>query len=206
MVLTTDDFKDILEELEHRPLPNNMYRKHVGDGRSQTFGIVHRRNLLPDYSRLCWLRPKLYKHLLDFAEKHVQIPYNAITVNQNYKSKPHYDKHNVGSSYLVGFGDYINGELKIHESDLSGEHNIRHSPIVADFSKLLHSTNNWTGNRYSLVFYQFHLPNRPVVLPLPSVKYEDHIYKFYRGDEYIDPKIGLPHNLKGRKKSNVLLH
>lgn len=204
MVLTTDDFKDILEELERRPLPLNKYRKRVGDGRSQTFGVVHRRNLAPDYSRLCWLRPKLYKHLLDFADKHVNIPYNAITVNQNYKSQPHYDKHNLGNSFLVGFGDYTNGELKIYESDLSGEHNIRYNPIIADFSKLLHSTNDWTGNRYSLVFYQFHLPNKPVILPSPSVKLEDNTYKFYRGDEYIDRKIGLPHNLKGRKKSNVI--
>jgi hypothetical protein len=204
MSLTAEDFKDILEELESRPLPNNRYRKHVGEGRSQTFGVVHRRNLLPDYSRLCWLRPKLYKHLIDFADKHVDISYNAITVNQNYKSIPHYDKHNLGNSYLVAFGDFTDGDLKIHGGDLSGNHNIRYNPIKADFSKFLHSTDDWTGNRYSLVFYQFYLPNRPVSLPSPSVKLEDNVYKFYRGEEYIDKKVGLPHNLKGRKKSNIL--
>tara|TARA_R110000868_G_scaffold54753_3_gene170836 strand:+ start:127 stop:744 length:618 start_codon:yes stop_codon:yes gene_type:complete len=203
MNLTADSFKDILDELESRPLPINRFRKHVGDGRSQTFGVVHRRNLHPDYSRLCWLRPKLYKHLLDFADKYVDISYNAITVNQNYKSMPHYDKHNNGNSYLVAFGDFTDGTLKIHESDLSGNHDIKYNPIKADFSKLLHSTNDWSGNRYSLVFYQFDLPNRPVNLPLPSVRLEDDIYKFYRGEEYIDKKVGLPHNLKGRKKSNV---
>ncbi len=204
MNLTAEDFKDILQELESRPLPINRYRKHVGDGRSQTFGVVHRRNLLPDYSRLCWLRPKLYKHLLDFADKYVNIPYNAITVNQNYKSMPHKDHHNINNSYLIAFGDYINGNLAIHEGDLSGNHDIKYNPIITDFSKVLHSTEDWSGNRYSLVFYQFHLPNRPVSLPPPSIRIEDGIYKFYRGEEYIDKKIGLWHNLRGRKKVSKL--
>lgn len=192
---------EILCDLEVRPIPVNRYRKSVGEGRTQAFGVVGRRNLAPDYSRLCWHRPKLYKHLLDFADKYVDISYNSITVNQNYKSIPHRDKHNIGNSYIIAFGDYSGGDLKIHEGDLSGNHDIKYKPIIADFSKMLHSTEDWSGNRYSLVFYQYHLPNKPVNLPPPSVRYEDGTFKFYRGEEYIDKKIGLPHNLKGRKKN-----
>lgn len=201
MEIPADAFDEIICELEARPLPVNKYRKHVGDGRSQAFGVVGRRSLPPDYSRLCWTRSKLYSHLIDFADKYVDISYNAITVNQNYKSNPHKDKHNIGNSLLVSFGDFTGGDLKIHETDLSGNHDIKHKPMIADFSKMLHSTEDWSGNRYSLVFYQYYLPNKPMNLPPPSVRYEDGKYKFYRGEEYINAKIGLPHNLKGRKKN-----
>lgn len=203
MEIPESAFSEIVKELTTRPLAINKYRKSVGEGQSQAFGVVGRRNLAPDYSRLCWTRPKLYMHLLDFADKYVDISYNAITVNQNYKSNPHRDKHNIGDSYLVSFGDFTNGNLLIHEGDLSGNHDIRHKPIVADFSKLLHSTDDWSGIRFSLVFYQYALKNKPVYLPKPSVKLEDNKYKFYRGDEYIDPKIGIWHNLKGRKTKKI---
>jgi hypothetical protein len=204
MIIPAEAFDEILSELESRPIPINRYRKLAGDGRSQAFLITGRRCLPPDYSRLCWLRPKLLFHLLDFADKYVDISYNAITVNQNYKSIAHKDKHNIGNSLLVSFGDFTGGDLKIHETDLSGNHDIRHKPMIADFSKMLHSTEDWSGNRCSLVFYQYYLPNKPVNLPKPSVRYEDGIYKFYRGDEYIDAKIGIFHNLKGRKKISKL--
>lgn len=193
-------FDEIVKELEHRPLSVNKYRVKTGEGRSQAFGIVGRRNLLPDYSRLCWKRPKLYKHLLDFADKYVDISYNAITLNQNYKTLPHYDKHNIGDSYLIAFGDYTNGNLIIHEGDLSGNHNIQYKPVKADFSKILHSTESFEGNRYSLVFYQYYLPNKPVNLPSPSVRIEDNEYRFYRGEEWIKKNEGLPHNLKRKNK------
>ena len=193
-------FDEIIQELESRPLSVNRYRVKSGEGRSQAFLVVGRRNLPPDYSRLCWTRPKLLKHLLDFADKYVDISYNAITVNQNYKTLPHYDRHNIGDSYLVGFGDYTGGDLIIHGSDLSGNHNVRHKPIVANMSKLLHSTDSFEGNRYSLVFYQYHLSNKPINLPKPSVRFEEEEYRFYRGDEWIKKNVGLPHNLKGIKK------
>jgi hypothetical protein len=203
MTIPESAFADIAKELSARPLAINRYRKSVGEGRSQAFLTVGRRNLLPDYSRLSWMRPKLLFHLLEFAHKYVDISYNSITVNQNYKSGKHKDRHNIGNSFLVSFGDFNGGDLLIHESDLSGNHDIRHKPIIADFSKMLHSTDDWEGCRYSLVFYQYHLPNKPVNLPKPSVKLEEGKYRFYRGDEYIDPKIGIWHNLSKKHKKLI---
>lgn len=172
----------------------NEYRVKVGSGRSQTFGIVGRRCLPPDYSRQNWLRPYLYKLLVDFGNEYVEIPWNAITVNQNYRAGRHYDKHNKGDSYLVAFGDYAGGDLEIHEGDLSGTHNIWCRPIVADFSKILHSVSHFTGERYSLVYYWFETP-RSVLLPEPSVRYEEDRWWFYRGDQRLSRKNGLPHPL-----------
>ena len=189
-------FTEIEEELNRRPLQTNKYRKKVGDGKSQCFGLVGRRCLPIDYSRQCWKRPYLYKLLLDFGEKYVtDISWNAITVNQNFKCQPHRDLHNIGDSFLVGFGPYIEGKLKIHEGDLSGEWDIRHKPIITDFTKVLHYVLQFGGDRYSLVYYQL---KTDTIYPAPSVRFENNQYVFYRGDIAITD--GLAHPLKGRKK------
>ena len=198
-IIPESAFSAIQKELERQPLAINEYRLKSGSGRSQVFGVVNRRNLAPDYSRNCWLRPYLYKLLIDFGSQYVDISYNAITVNQNYKAEPHRDKNNKGNSFLVAFGDYTGGELEILEGKNKGVYNINRTPIKDDFSKVLHSVKEFQGNRYSLVYYQFE-NKRLTELPPPSVKEEDGKYYFYRGDVKINKKEGLPHNLKGKKK------
>ena len=200
-MIPPDAFQEILEELERRPLQTNKYRITAGDGKSQSFGIVNRRCLPVDYSRQNWLRPKLLFHLQEFAKKYVDLSWTSITVNQNYQSAPHRDKGNLGSSYLVAFGDFQGGELQIHEGDLSGCHNIKYRPIKTDFSKVLHSVKDFTGNRYSLVFYTLKptkMPDTP--LPKGEAVLIDGNYVFKRGDKIINPKEGLEHPLRGRKK------
>jgi len=192
--LHAEDFALLLDELQRRPISLNKYRNVAGDGRSQAFGAVGRRCLSPDYSRNCWQRPYLYKLLLDFGQKHVKIPFTSITVNDNYKAAPHRDRGNIGESYLIGFGDYSGGELQIHEGDLSGCHNVRHRPLVTDFSKVLHSVQPWEGQRYSLVYYTSKNSSQ---LPTPSVRSVDGKWKFFRGEELC---TGLAHPLKGRTK------
>ena len=197
MEIPAEDFAAIEEELKKTPLMKNLYRSS-GIGRSQVFGVVNRRCLPADYSRWCWKRPYLYRLLLDFAEKHVRIPFTSITVNQSYPCLPHKDKNNIGESFLVAFGNYNRGELKIHDGDasLQGEHDICRKPIVADFSKITHSVLPFEGERFSLVFYvnKGHHREKPV-LPEPKVIREDGKWVFYRGDEKINAKKGLPHPL-----------
>lgn len=197
-MIASEDFQAILEELEKRPLELNKYRIQAGSGRSQTFGLVNRRCLPPDYSRQCWKRPYLYKLLLDFAHKHVTIPWNAITVNQSYKSAPHRDRGNIGLSYLVAFGDYTGGHLKMHEGPLEGSHDIRHSPVISNFSTTTHSVEDFEGDRYSLVFYMLDVSKRFAIqdVPPPCVKEVNGRWVFFRGEEAI--LLGLPHPLKGR--------
>ena len=198
-IIPSEAFSDIIKELERQPIALNEYRLKSGTGRSQAFGIVNRRNLPPDYSRNCWCRPYLYKLLLDFGSKYVDLPFNAITVNQNYKAEPHKDKNNKGNSFLVAFGDYTGGELEILEGERKGVYDINCKPLVDDFSKVLHCVKDFSGNRYSLVYYWFE-NKRLGDLPSGTVKQEGSKYYFYRGDKKITRKDGLPHNLKGRKK------
>ena len=194
-------FTEIIEEIQRQPIGVNEYRNIAGAGRSMAWGCVGRRCLPPDYSRNCWVRPYLYKLLLDFGNKYVtDISWNAITVNQNYKAAPHYDKGNLGKSFLVAFGDFTGGCLKIHEGDLSGTHDIKYRPIIQDFSQMLHSVEDFQGERYSLVYYNFQ-NSRSVPLPPPSVRKENGKWYFYRGDKRITRKEGLPHPLRGRKKA-----
>jgi hypothetical protein len=195
MEIPEEAFTELINELERRPLEKNKYRTVAGEGRSQAFGLVNRRCLPADYSRQCWKRPYLYKLLLDIADKYVTIPYTSITVNQNYKADAHRDKNNIGDSVLVSFGKFTGGELKMHEGELEGLHDIRHKPLQANFSIVTHSVEPWEGDRYSLVFYclKAHLPND---FPKPSVVYEDDKWVFKRGGEVC---TGLPHPLSKPK-------
>jgi len=185
--------EEIQIELERHPIPINKYRLTSGSGCSQAFGIVNRRCLPPDYSRQCWTRPYLYKLLLDYGRAHVSIPFTSITVNQNYKADAHRDKGNVGQSYLVAFGDYTGGELEIHEGPLKGLHDVR-TPVVTDFSRVLHSVRPFQGNRYSLVYYTC---KNSEGLPPASVELQEGKWVFLRGQEVCS---GLPHPLRNRTK------
>ena len=188
-------FADILKELQRQPLQINKYRNKCGVGRSQCFGVVNRRCLPADYSRQCWMRPYLYKLLLEFGEKYVPFSFTSITVNDNYKAGKHRDKGNQGNSLLVAFGDYTGGELEILEGGLKGTHDIRHNAVITDFSKVYHQVKEFAGERYSLVYYTI---KTPTPLPPASVVLDNGKYYFKRGDEIITN--GLPHPLKGRLK------
>lgn len=205
--IPSEAFADILQELQQRPIAVNKYRDTAGSGRSQTLGLVNRRCLPVDYSRQNWLRPKLLFHLQEFAQKYVDVSWNAITINQNYRCSPHRDKGNYGDSFLVAFGSYEGGDLVIHEGDLSGHHNICYNPIKTDFSKVLHSVDNFTGDRYSLVFYKLKTTKMPSE-PLPEGKavFENGKYVFKRGGVIINQKEGLSHPLRGRKKQTLTMN
>jgi fermentation-respiration switch protein FrsA (DUF1100 family) len=196
--IPSEAFKDILEELRRHPVTMNEYRTKAGAGCSQTFGIVNKRSLAPDYSRQNWYRPYLYHLLLEFAKKYVTIGFNSITINSNYKAAKHRDKNNKGDSFLVAFGEYQGGALKIFEGELMGSHNICCNPIVTDFSKVYHEVEDFTGERYSLVFYTFESP-RSVPLPPWELRHEDGRWWFYRDGIKITKQNGIPHPLRGRK-------
>lgn len=201
--IPSEAFNDILIELERRPLPRNDYRAKAGSGRSQAFGLVNKRCMPVDYSRQCWKRAKLYYHILQFAEKYVTIPWTSITLNQNYQCQKHRDKGNEGNSFLVAFGNYQGGRLRVYEGEYEGLHDIRHKPIVTDFSKVYHDVEAFTGNRYSLVFYT--LSKQPAEpLPPGKVVVEDGKYLFMRGDKVITEKEGIPHPLFKNKNRGVM--
>ena len=202
-------FTALIAHLTDHSIPMNKYRKGVGDGRSQTFGIVRKRSLAPDLARNSWNDPKLHYLLMLFARQHVPIEFTSIQVNDSLKCARHTDKHNVGESYIVGFGAYQGGALVLHLPDGQKEFNIRHRPLLFDGSKIEHETDAFTGRRWSLVFHTQESPKKfPAVRTLRD--YEaitrdgGYVIAFYRDGmctEYLSKKNGLPHPLKGRKKA-----
>ena len=134
-------FKDLRAHLIDNSIQINKYRKSVGDGRSQCFGIVRKRLSPPDLSRNSWKDPKLHYLLMKFAREYVTVPFTSVQVNDSLKCAAHKDKHNMGDSYIVAFGDFEGGELIIEDK----EYNIRHRPMVFNGSNMVHSTKDFKG-------------------------------------------------------------
>lgn len=144
------EFEPMLQYLRKHPVQRTKYRTKVGDGRSQTYGIVGRRCLAPALSRTSCNNAEFFALLMAFAKRFVPISFSSIQVNQSYNCKPHRDMHNIGQSYIIAFGPYTGGELMIHGDKA---YDIRHKPLLFDGSKLLHSTLPFEGERISIVFH-----------------------------------------------------
>jgi hypothetical protein len=152
------DLLPLKEELTHKQIYINPDRLRSGRGRSQAFGIIRRWSYRPWVSRNCWLRPDLWELLLDFAAKHVHIPWDAVQVNDNYESKPHKDVGNRGDSYIIGFGDYTGGELVL---DVSGQEEIidtKNRGYLFNGSQIRHWNKPIVGRKFSLVFFKIEWP------------------------------------------------
>lgn len=206
--LNPSAFSDLLEHLSKKNIAINKYRNHSGIGRSQCFGIVNKRGLPPSLSRQSWLDPKLHDLLMRFARLNLpdDLQFTSIQVNCNYKCLPHQDKGNEGTSYIVGFGAYTGGELKLKDI---GSFNIRHRPLLFDGSQIEHETMDYEGTRYTLVYHTIKKKKHPI----PSLNdFEAKVvdgswviawYQTGLPTQYLSKKNGLPHPLKARKKKVV---
>jgi hypothetical protein len=167
--------------------------------------------MAPDLSRQSWMDPKMHWLLMRFALDHVPIPFTSIQVNENYKCSEHRDVHNEGLSYIVGFGQYTGGDLMFPET--KERFNIRHRPLLFNGSTILHSTDDWTGCRYSLVYHTLVSPPKfPMVRVLSDyeallLRGEWVVQMTIPGQEirYLKKGHGLDHPLKGRKKLMIPL-
>jgi len=149
-------FERLIELLKKRPIEIYRERKNSGVGRSLPFGIINRRNFGLGRSRNNRRYPEHYAEMLKIAEIiKPDCKWTSIMMNDNYKTLPHRDKNNDGISCIVGFGDYVNGELNV-EGD---KHDIKYKPFHMDASLQEHYTEEWSGCRYSLVFFRIKLKN-----------------------------------------------
>ena len=199
--------EDIENHLAKKPVSLNHYRQKVGDGRSQAWGLVRKRSLAPDLSRQSWLDAKLHHLLMEFGEKHVPIPFTSIQVNDSFVCAPHKDVGNEGLSYIIGFGEYTGGLLKLHLEPTPVEIDIR-VPHLFNGSEILHSTTPFEGKRYSLVYHTVRAPEHfPLVKSLSQYKAVEKEGKWLieftdvsGAVSYLSRNKGLPHPLAGRKK------
>jgi hypothetical protein len=177
-------FDNLVALLVKKPLAMNPYRLRSGKGRSQAFGLVYQRNGRYGGSRQNFARMELFQELLIIARKILPPPftYDGIQLNQNYKTAAHKDTGNRDESAIIGFGSYLGGDLVVDGNTVS----IKNRLVFFDGSKYTHSTESWTGERFSLVFYK----NKDLhaVTPLYSVMLQS------------DGKLGLQEDFQGVRR------
>ena len=76
--------------------------------------------------------------------------YDSITLNQNFKTLPHYDKQNTSPSLIVAFGDFTGGELFVEGCPID----IKNKPLIFNGGVCEHWTNDFVGDRWSVVYYK----------------------------------------------------
>jgi len=127
--------------------------------KSQSFGLVinrlkNRQNL--SLSAQNEKFPECYEVLKEIANIiNPDFKYNTITLNKNVRALAHRDGSNVGTSMIIGIGDYSGGglyveNLETHEMELQ---NIKYQPVYFNGYLSLHETEEFIGNRYTIIYY-----------------------------------------------------
>lgn len=140
--------------------------KTSGDAGSMLYGLTWRSYLSPDknrtpskYKGLCQTKcMDLYPFLDDIFQefKSIYFPnfeYLQVQLNKNFKAPPHKDSKNVGESVLCCFGDYQGGTTMVNYGDKIVEYDAQLNPVKFNGSKYEHWVKDYTGTRYSLVFF-----------------------------------------------------
>lgn len=162
-VLSRTTIPPILQgNLYRRPDGTVKYVRQRGDviglhGRTINFGYGLRRNA--GYGKFIAneKHPELWKALVKYAEATLppDFIWHTITLNHNVKAKKHIDGLNVGDSFIVGFGDYEGGKLRTYSDEVEYEaHDIKNRPMKFNGALIAHETEEFTGERYTLIFYK----------------------------------------------------
>lgn len=104
--------------------------------------------------------PQLMRLFKKFMKDHApEFKFRTAYINIDTMCDAHFDHKNSGESLLIGFGDYSGGETWLFKMQADGSmknypYNISNKSISFDGSKIMHSSQKFTGKRYSLVFFQ----------------------------------------------------
>ncbi len=136
----------LLENPDHK-----QYKGITDRPRTTTFGFGRRRTL--GYGPMSDNKKNI--ELLDLLIEYGKmiLPddfiFTTITLNKNLKCKAHKDRGNFGISALVCLGSYEKGGLFI-ENEL---HSTNNTILMFEGSKLLHETEQFTGDRYAIIYF-----------------------------------------------------
>ena len=100
------------------------------------------------------LYPEFYEVAREFSNHYFpDFEWCQIQLNKNFPIPPHFDSVNVGESIIVGFGDYEGGKLFVEYPSGLQMYDIQYATCGFDGSKYRHYVGNFTGERYSVVFF-----------------------------------------------------
>lgn len=104
-------------------------------------------------------KPK-YKPIFESASKLMKsadpnFKFTSIQFNKNNRTAKHKDGFNVGESYIIGLGDYKDGDLVVYDKEGKNPKNfdIKNKWKKFNGSILPHETAPFSGDRYSMVYY-----------------------------------------------------
>jgi len=121
-----------------RPTSMPIGMKKMLDG---TYGV-------PTFDKLY---PHIYPVIRDFINKYApDFNFNCGYVNKNVHMKPHKDKANTDSSLIIALGSYTGGNLIVEDEPLD----IRYRLIEFDGKRQTHWTEEFEGDRYSIVIFE----------------------------------------------------
>jgi len=98
----------------------------------------------------------LYEECIELMQHHdPTFQFSTIQINDNTTCAKHIDSNNVGESYIIGIGEYQGGDLRVFGVDGCDyvDVNIKNKFYKFDGSKFPHMTLPFTGNRFSIVYY-----------------------------------------------------
>lgn len=103
-----------------------------------------------------------YPHLLQLLRRLMRVHnpsfrYNAIQLNANVQTAPHYDKNNRGRSYCLAVGRYTGGGLTIYPDDSdvpSGVFRNKRKWVKYDGGRIKHGSAPVTsGTRFAIIYF-----------------------------------------------------
>mgnify|MGYP003633308028 CR=1 FL=1 len=163
--------EEITRELSDLKWPQNYERKSVfQEGQKSYRGFVLGQVYSWAHSDVketgAGMRParrhqeKKYHHLWELTKELGKgLEYTSVQYNNNQKCAKHIDGKNTGISTIIGLGDYEGGELLIYyngENEPPTPVDIKGKFYQFDGSKYYHETADFTGQRFSLVYFNRH--------------------------------------------------
>ena len=95
--------------------------------------------------------PHIYPVIRDFVNNYApEFDFNCGYVNKNVHMKPHRDKANTDSSLIFALGSYTGGKLFVEGEPID----IRYKLIEFDGKRQTHWTEEFEGDRYSVVIFK----------------------------------------------------
>ena len=164
---------DILEQIdfysgtERKTLLKKQNIKHPKDGGSMLYGTTWRGYLSPTksrtpspykglyYTKIVDLHPDLGDIFKEFATFYFDgFVFDQVQMNKNYGVGRHKDSKNIGNSVLVCFGCYSGGDTIVEYENETVHYKPNERPVIFNGSKYYHYVQEFTGDRYSLVFFK----------------------------------------------------
>jgi hypothetical protein len=92
----------------------------------------------------------------------------SVTLNYGVKAKKHTDSFNVGDSVILGISDYQGGKLRVYTSETEyNAYDIQDTPLMFNGSELAHETEDFTGERYTIIYYSQRPKHREWTVEFP---------------------------------------